>query len=199
MADFKQALAFTLRQEGGYANDPEDSGGETWRGISRKNWPHWDGWQIIDNTKSMMNDFNRDYMFRMLAVSEELQDRVKRFYRTNFWGLNYDAIQNQTIATKLFDWGVNMGVSSAVECLQRAVGDCGVMLDVDGILGHVTVKAANLIHAYELMPYFIAAVKAHYRKVVEDNPKDVKFLKGWLIRADKLPAHSAETASTATS
>ncbi len=49
--DFQKALAHTLEFEGGYANDPADSGGETFRGISRRNWPQWEGWPLIDQAK----------------------------------------------------------------------------------------------------------------------------------------------------
>ena len=51
MADFKKALTETLRHEGGYVNDPKDPGGETYKGISRKNHPDWEGWNIIDEKK----------------------------------------------------------------------------------------------------------------------------------------------------
>ena len=40
MGDFKTSLARTLRWEGGYSDDPVDRGGETYRGISRKNFPY---------------------------------------------------------------------------------------------------------------------------------------------------------------
>lgn len=200
MADFKQALPFTLAQEGGYANDPDDSGGETWRGISRRNWEQWDGWPIIDNAKAMMNDSNRDHIFKMLAASEELQDRVERFYRAEFWPDTYDQIVSQEVATKLFDWGVNMGTHESVKCLQRAISCCNPgPFDVDGAFGVRTLGLANSIKPEDLLPQFIAAAKAHYRGIVEEHPKDVKFLKGWLARADKLPAHSAETEQPATS
>lgn len=51
MANFKIALDKVLSREGGYINDPDDKGGETYKGISRKYNPDWKGWRIIDNTK----------------------------------------------------------------------------------------------------------------------------------------------------
>ena len=39
MADFQPALQTTLRFEGGYTNINADAGGETYCGISRRNWP----------------------------------------------------------------------------------------------------------------------------------------------------------------
>ena len=49
---FKKALEHMLKFEGGYANDPNDSGGETFRGVSRRNWPKWPGWPLIDRAKA---------------------------------------------------------------------------------------------------------------------------------------------------
>lgn len=48
MADFKTAYDITSGLEGGYVNDTNDLGQETYKGISRRFWPHWDGWQHID-------------------------------------------------------------------------------------------------------------------------------------------------------
>ena len=42
MKDFEKALAFTLKWEGGYSNDPRDPGGETNFGISKRSYPHED-------------------------------------------------------------------------------------------------------------------------------------------------------------
>lgn len=41
MAEFNIAFQKTLTHEGGYVNDPEDSGGETYKGISRNNHKNW--------------------------------------------------------------------------------------------------------------------------------------------------------------
>jgi lysozyme family protein len=42
ISDFKRAMEFTLRWEGGYSNDPDDPGGETKYGISKKSYPQCD-------------------------------------------------------------------------------------------------------------------------------------------------------------
>lgn len=51
MADFDKAYFRTCKFEGGYANDKNDSGGETYKGISRVHNPKWGGWKIIDSYK----------------------------------------------------------------------------------------------------------------------------------------------------
>lgn len=51
MANFKEAINKTLKFEGGYVNDPDDSGGETFLGISRVNNKSWKGWKLLINVK----------------------------------------------------------------------------------------------------------------------------------------------------
>ena len=36
MADFNKAIAIILKHEGGYVNDPDDPGGETNMGITKR-------------------------------------------------------------------------------------------------------------------------------------------------------------------
>ena len=40
MADFTKYLPKLLQYEGVYSNNPKDSGGETYKGVSRVNFPH---------------------------------------------------------------------------------------------------------------------------------------------------------------
>lgn len=42
ISDFKRAVEFTLKWEGGYSNDPDDPGGETKYGISKRAHPECD-------------------------------------------------------------------------------------------------------------------------------------------------------------
>ncbi len=51
MAKFIDAYKKVLNNEGIYSNDPDDAGGETYKGISRKANPNWDGWISIDAIK----------------------------------------------------------------------------------------------------------------------------------------------------
>jgi len=83
-AAFLAVLAKTLKQEGGYVNDPYDSGGETYRGISRRAWPSWKGWPLIDQAKT-------DGLKSPKAIDRHFEDDaemfelVADFYFANFW------------------------------------------------------------------------------------------------------------------
>jgi lysozyme family protein len=131
MTPFKKAFVKTMDHEGKglWSNRQNDSGGETYSGISRVYWPGWTGWALIDR-----GEFNR----------ELLDPLVEDFYRVNFWNrIQGDRVANLTpeIAFELFDSAVHCGVSKAVEFMQNAynVANCErYPLVVDGLLGPIT-------------------------------------------------------------
>jgi len=51
MANFINAFQKTIVNEGGYGNDPDDPGGETYKGFARKIHSKWEGWTTIDLQK----------------------------------------------------------------------------------------------------------------------------------------------------
>jgi lysozyme family protein len=171
MADFSQAVAKTELWEGGYSNNPNDSGGETYRGISRKNWPSWSGWQVIDQHKTE-SDFPAN-----LDQDSVLQGLIVDFYHKNFW--NYDGLNDQDVANKVFDLGVNVGKTHAVKILQTTVGAV-----VDGIYGEATENLSNHHPKGSLSTLIRAAAEDYYKKLVILHPEDSIFLKGWLARAE---------------
>ena len=117
MADYRHAINRVLRTEGGYVNDPDDAGGETYKGISRKNWPNWIGWKIVDAQRTDKN------FPKLLNSLSALQDSVISFYKREFWDkVGGDQIASQTIADNLVDSAVNEGVKSAVKRAQGIVG-----------------------------------------------------------------------------
>lgn len=117
MADFLTAYKLTAINEGGYSNDKDDSGGETWAGISRNNFPQWIGWVIIDKYKLQPN-FPAN-----LRQAPELAERVRDFYRNNFWNpMQGDRIDDQTTANGIYDMGVNSGITTAIKLAQQTAG-----------------------------------------------------------------------------
>ena len=59
MANFNIEFEKLILAEGGYVNDSDDAGGETYLGISRKNNPNWSGWKLIDSIKKGVFDVTR--------------------------------------------------------------------------------------------------------------------------------------------
>ena len=112
MSYFPQVLAATLAHEGGYANDPADRGGETYRGISRAHHRDWPGWKRVAAHNA-----------RHLEADAELVALVEAFYRLRFWTpVGGDALDDLALACAVFDCGVNLrGVTKAVWFLHRAL------------------------------------------------------------------------------
>ena len=91
-------------------DDPVDPGGDTFSGISRENWPHWIGWQLLDQSEGKVT----------LAIVQA----VEHFYYTQFWGrIQGDALAELSpeVATEVFDTSVNFGCTRGVQFLQEAL------------------------------------------------------------------------------
>lgn len=172
MAQFEPAFEKTMKHEGGYANNPADRGGETYRGIARKIWPGWNGWPLVDAAKQKAGFPGN------LAANADLQARVAAFYRANFWPRHFGEIKDQSIAEWLFDKSVNMGIGQAVKLLQRAAG-----VTADGDYGPKTTIAVNNADPAQLLEACREQARAFYRRLAERNPSQKQFLKGWLARA----------------
>jgi lysozyme family protein len=77
-------------------------------------------------------------------------------------------------------WG--SGKSQAVKSLQQAIINCGVAVDKDGILGNMTIAAANGIEPQKLFDALVAERKRFFEYIGRPGTKNSKFLKGWLNR-----------------
>jgi lysozyme family protein len=133
MADFISSIFRVLLIEGKYVIDPNDRGGETYRGISRKNFPHWAGWVLIDNAKHQPN------FPSSLAKVPGLDQLVSDFYKHNFWDkIDGDFISNQIIANQLLDTAVNCGIPPAIKMAQQITS-----LPETGVIDEILVKRLN--------------------------------------------------------
>lgn len=132
MSDLKAALIEELiKREGGYANNPADRGGETMYGITKA--------VALDNgyTGAMSN------LPYIIAFN---------IYERKYWkALKLEQINkiSSPIALQLFDFGVNSGVHSAAQSLQKILNVLNKKqahyhdLLTDGILGSKTLIALN--------------------------------------------------------
>jgi lysozyme family protein len=108
---------------------------------------------------------------------------VESFYQAEFWSRWLAQLASDDVAKRVFDFGVNAGLGTAVKTLQQAVNALGGSLTVDGGWGPLTLAAANAASAAALVQAFIAARVAHYQAIAAANPADAVYLKGWLARA----------------
>lgn len=101
--NFDRAIVEVLKHEGGYVDHPNDPGGETNYGITKRNYPKLD---IKNLTKA-----------EAVAI-----------YKRDYW-LSYLDELPYPVAAKVFDMIVNMGIRQAIKLAQRAAGvpDDGVL------------------------------------------------------------------------
>lgn len=120
MADFDIEFDKVIKAEGGYVNDPNDNGGETYLGISRKFNPNWSMWKLIDDVK---RKYGTKGITNRLKSNSNITNHAKSYYKANYWDvLELDDIPNQKIAHQLFDTSVNMGVSVAISIARYVTG-----------------------------------------------------------------------------
>lgn len=178
---FKKAYAVTMKNEGGYANDPDDRGGETWRGIARKFWGSWPGWKIIDQIKQT----KAPSLNTALAANTQLAGMVLEFYKKNFWDpLKLDQIECAQTGLQLFDISVNSGTSLGAKMLQEAVNHFRAdnPIVVDGKVGPGTLTAANSIGHQQLYEKINVLRAAFYEAIIARDSSQAKFRKSWFSR-----------------
>jgi len=177
MADFNISYKHTAINEGGYANHPKDKGGETYAGVSRKNWPNWGGWRFIDGIKQQ-HGTTAAIINKYADASEIVHNLVLEFYKTNFWyPLNLNLVNDQQLANNVYDFAVNAGVTTAAKRLQRAAG-----VKYDGIIGNKTILAVNSQPAKKLYDAFNDFRKAYYDNIIANNPSQAVFKNSWYSR-----------------
>lgn len=135
MSQFDKLIDRVLSHEGGYSNDPQDPGGETQWGISKRAHP----------------DVNIKALTRAQAID---------IYRADYW----DKIKGDQlpagVAFQVLDAAVNHGARVASRWLQTSIG-----VTADGIIGPVTLEAVRRADAAETVLLFNATRLEFYTDV----------------------------------
>jgi len=172
MADFKTAIKVTLKSEGGYVNDPDDPGGETYKGIARQRNSKWPGWINIDLHK------NKNGFPKNLENDKDLQNKVHALYEANYWDkILGDKIKDQDIAESIFDFAVNAGPRTSTKLAQIAVGAIP-----DGVIGPNTLKKINNDDKRAFLASFAIAKISRYVSICEKRHQSRKYFFGWVRR-----------------
>jgi lysozyme family protein len=165
---FDAALKFTLSEEGGFVNNPNDSGGATNHGITQTTY---NGYR---DTKGLPH---QDVQLITDAETREL-------YEQNYWETSKAQVMHTPLDVCHFDWSVNHGISGALKTLQAALG-----VPVDGIYGRETASALATCDSVETAQAYNTLRREWYRNRVIEKPSQAEFLKGWLARVDRLDAY----------
>lgn len=159
---FGSAFMRTLEHEGGYVNDPDDPGGETRWGLSKRAYPG-------ENIKTLT------------------LERAKAIYWNDYWlPLQCEKLRGD-VAAELFDTAVNMGRHAAVLIAQTACNYLGEHLETDGILGKATVAALVRQASPDLLKVLNGLQLCRYVDLVEHDPVRQKYARGWLKRIQVTP------------
>jgi lysozyme family protein len=171
MADFKPAFAFVLQHEDSTRSGKVtvDAGGRTRFGIAEK----------------FHSDLPEEFF---TGPAEDALAEAAKIEEREYWdAMRLAEVENQNVANKLFDMGVNMGARQAAFYAQRAANVL-VAVDArvaeDGVIGPRTLAAINAagpMAYYQLLCQFSAAF---YRHVAAVNPAQAVNLAGWLKRAE---------------
>ncbi len=157
---FDACLAFTLGEEGGYADNPADPGGATNMGITLATYRQWSDNPDLGATQV-----------------EGMTERTARaIYRALYWNpLRADALP-AGVDLSVFDMGVNAGIWGSARLLQRALGFTGEA--VDGCVGPETLAAAARGDPRSLIDDLAERQAAYYRSLSDF----ATFGAGWLRR-----------------
>lgn len=179
MADFTTAFRRTDKFEGGYCNDENDRGGETYRGIARNFHPDWKGWDVIDDYKKIATS-NKE-IDKLCKGNQELEWLVESFYKINFWDtIKGDDIIYQNVANNIYDFAVNSGVGRASKYAQRVVG-----VKDDGEIGKISIKAINGYNPQMFVDRYKENRISFVRKIVENDASQEVFIDGWINRIER--------------
>lgn len=120
---FQRCLTAVLQHEGGYVDHPNDPGGATNMGITRKTLARWrkiSPWTHLPKS----------------SVALLKRDEAALIYRANYWNPSKAGDMPAGVDLALFDFAVNSGPDRAVRTLQAALG-----VAADGEVGPVTLAA----------------------------------------------------------
>jgi lysozyme family protein len=188
MADFNIALQITLKNEGGFAWNHEtkeivNRGITCSTLIALRLLPL----DLVADYTAYKTDGDESHLPAVIAyMQNRTLDEDAAFYREYYWGpLDCSFINDQNLANKVFDIGVNQGVGESAKMLQEAVNDLqlgGSQLVVDGDIGPATIAAVNAVPGSNLLTAFRARAEARYREIAANDPALAPDLDGWLVR-----------------
>lgn len=177
---FEPAYAIVRVNEGGWVNNPNDPGQETYAGITRRWNGSWAGWSIIDNFKKL-----NTLKTNQIIPDPRLDALVKEFYQKKFLDFRLDKVIDQNVTNIFFDAIVLEG--RAVETMQKTLNSMGFKITVDNIIGPETIGAINMANPRKLHDNFKAAREQYLKDRAAEDPRKIEFLQGWLIRLSRFP------------
>ena len=163
MSNFNECLQIILHHEGGYVNHPEDPGGMTNLGVTKRVYEDWVGYAVSEHT--------------MQNLTEE---DVAPIYKKNYW----DRVKGDDLPEGLnlcvFDFGVNAGTGRAAKYLQTMIGTVA-----DGGIGPNTLRALDEYVSLHGVNETIENYQKNRQRYYEKLKTFETFGRGWTRRVDE--------------
>ena len=168
MASVELLAPFILRWEGGFADDPDDLGGATNKGITIGTYTHY----------RKLKGYAAPSVWELKNITDsEWMDVLK----TLFWDKwCADEIASQSVANILVDWVWASG-SHGIKRPQRLLG-----VKADGIVGKQTIAAVNAMDAAALFKMIKDDRAKFIDEICKARPKNEKYRKGWMNRINAI-------------
>jgi lysozyme family protein len=129
--EFDGAFEILIGHEGGHVDHPDDPGGETKFGISKRSYPE-------------------------INIAALTLDTAKAIYKKDYW----DRVKADKLPLELrfvlFDAAVNAGVAQSIKWLQRAV-----RAQADGVIGPKTLAAVSNLNPHQIASNFLGQRLKH--------------------------------------
>jgi len=174
-SSYLAAAKVTAGYEGGHADNPDDPGGETMRGV----------------TEALARKHGHEGEMKTLTTWDQLYILYEEFWRV--LGLTRIAeAYSQELAQELFDSAVLCGPRTAGKWLQRILNSFNKKavlyddLDVDGIIGPATLRALDAFtrYKYPFTRHMIVRkmndmLSVYLLELTEQNDRYETFMWGW--------------------
>jgi lysozyme family protein len=172
----ERAILHVLGVEGGFINIPQDRGGKTRFGI----------------TEAVARRYGYTGSMRKLPQETAKQIYCDLYWKTDRMDLSIVASWDEAVALELFDTAVNMGGVTAAQFFQRTLNLMNRNekifhdLVIDGKCGPITFgamrKLKKSLDKRVVLKILDTLQGARYISIMERNPSQEIFCRGWLDR-----------------
>lgn len=182
MRSVEQIAREIVAREGGYVDDPDDPGGATNHGVT------------IGTMRNLGLDLNGDGRVDKRDVRALTPTQAQQIFVEHYFRRPRLAELPAMLQPSIFDMYVNAG-ANAVKILQRLLTRMGFPTSDDGIVGPLTIAAAN--EAAQAAPQHLAdaygiARRNYYYALADQRPASRKYARtkaggkgGWITRAEE--------------
>ncbi len=168
MAKIELYFPKVLKYEGGYVNDPTDTGGATNKGVTLSTW------------RQMGHDKDGDGDIDANDIKLLSNDDAMMVMKVGYWDRwRADSIKNQSVAETLVEWVWGSGKWGIV-FPQRILG-----VTDDGRVGMQTIAAVNAANQKWLHEKIRLAKLQFIADLIKAHPEQERFKNGWVRRINE--------------